>query len=95
MSIDNPYLKPAVPIPFDQLALDQIELAIAALLAESNAAFDSIESDESIRTYDNTLEAMELATENLDRALHKSFTCRIASWLTKNSAKYLIGLCPA
>ncbi|MFT5482024.1 MAG: oligopeptidase A [Halieaceae bacterium] len=68
MNTENPYLKPAVPIPFDQLALDQIEPAIAELLAESNAAFEAIEADESIRTYDNTLEAMELATETLDRA---------------------------
>ena len=64
----NPLIQLGFEIPFDQIEAAQVEPAIDELLARSRAAIDAIATNETPRSYANTLRAVEEATEMLERA---------------------------
>lgn len=65
----NPLLSISFHIPFDQVQPGDVEPAAAELLRESQSNIDAIVNDAAPRTYDNTMLALERATEKLDYAL--------------------------
>ena len=64
----NPLIQLGFEIPFDRIEAEHVEPAIDELLAASRAAVDAIVSQSELCTYDNTLGALEDATESLERA---------------------------
>ena len=60
--------RPLDPIPFDRITAEHIEPAISELTQKARAAIDAIAADTSPPTYDNTLGALERATEGLETA---------------------------
>lgn len=66
---NNPLLKIAFQIPFDQVRPEHVEPAIRRLIADAQANIDAIVADTSDRTFENTMLALERSTENLDYAL--------------------------
>ncbi len=67
--MDNPLLQRDFPIPFDRIRADHVRPAVDALLAESRAAVDAIGAASGPRTFDDTLGALERATERLEHAM--------------------------
>jgi oligopeptidase A len=66
----NPLLTVTHEFPFAELRPDQVEPAIAELLAEAQAKVDAIGADpDRPRTYASTLQALEAATERLEFAM--------------------------
>ena len=65
----NPLIQLGFEIPFDQIEAVHVEPAIDALLTEAQAAVDAIAANDELRTYANTLGALEEATELLERAM--------------------------
>jgi len=63
----NPLIQLGFEIPFDQIEAAQVEPAIDELLARSRVAVDGIVTNEAPRSYANTLNALEEATEMLER----------------------------
>lgn len=68
MSNDNPLLAVALPVPFDAVRAEHIQPAIDTLLATAQARLDSI--DRAPRTYEGTLGALDVATDELDWAMN-------------------------
>lgn len=68
MSDANPFLSLPFAIPFDQMRAEHVEPAMAQLIAEAKARIEAIASLESPRTYENTMHALDHATEPLDIA---------------------------
>jgi oligopeptidase A len=66
----NPLLEIRIPIPFDQIRPEHVEPAIEELLTHSQAAIDAIASGTGPRTFENTLIALDEATERLEYAYH-------------------------
>jgi oligopeptidase A len=66
---DNPLLSVAFHIPFNLVRAEHVEPAVRELLRQSQAQIDDIVRDETPRSFDNTMLALECATENLDYAL--------------------------
>src|ERR1700689_4721827 len=66
---ENPLLSETFHIPFDQLRTEHVEPGIRELIGLSQSHIDKIVGDESPRSFDNTMLALENATENLDYAL--------------------------
>ncbi len=66
---DNPLFEIQFQIPFDRIRAEHVEPGIRELLARSEAKIEAIVADASDRTYDNTMLALERATEELDYAL--------------------------
>ncbi len=66
---DNPLLSVAFHIPFHLIRAEHIEPAVQELLRQSQARIDALVHDGTPRTFDNTMLALERATENLDYAL--------------------------
>jgi oligopeptidase A len=66
---DNPLLTISFHIPFDQIRVEHVEPAIRALLGQSQERIDEVVEDETPRSFDNTMLALERATENLDYAI--------------------------
>lgn len=66
---DNPLLQIQFEIPFDRVRAEHVEPAINELLADANAKVEAIAADSAPRTYDNTLLALEKATERVDYAI--------------------------
>ena len=66
---DNPLLKIAFHIPFDQIQPAHLEPGIRILLDQAQQRIEAIVGDTSDRTYANTMLALEESTENLDYAL--------------------------
>ena len=64
---DNPLLTVAFEIPFDRIRAEHVEPAIDRLISEANEQIDSL-VEAGARTYDNTLGALESATEPLEWA---------------------------
>jgi len=62
---DNPLLSVTFHIPFDQVRAEHVEPGIRELLKQAQAHIDAIVADESPRTFDNTMLALEDSTENL------------------------------
>ena len=65
----NPLIQLGFEIPFDEVEPVHVQPAIDALLADAQAALDTIAGSETPRTYANTLGALEEATEQLERAM--------------------------
>src|ERR1700689_2340073 len=66
---ENPLLSETFHIPFDQLRTEHVEPGIRELIGLSQSHIDKIVGDESPRSFDNTMLALENSTENLDYAL--------------------------
>src|SRR4051812_11220800 len=65
----NPLLQIEFEIPFDRVRAEHVEPAIAELLTDARANIEAIAADTAPRNYDNTLRALEKATEHLDYAI--------------------------
>jgi oligopeptidase A len=65
----NPLIQLGFDIPFDRIEPAQVEPAVDALLASARVAVDAIAQSNQPRTYDNTLGALEDATEALELAM--------------------------
>ena len=61
----NPLLNVTFAVPFDQIRAGHVEPAIDQLLTDTRAKIDEIIALEDARDYDNTLGALEAATEGL------------------------------
>jgi oligopeptidase A len=66
---NNPLLSISFHIPFDQVRVEHVEPAVRELLKQAQQRIDDIIADAGSRTFDNTMLALERATENLDYAL--------------------------
>jgi oligopeptidase A len=67
---ENPLLDaPPGLIPFDRIGAGHVEPALAALLAASRERIETLERASGPRSYENTLQALEDATEALDIAM--------------------------
>ncbi len=66
---ENPLLSISFHIPFDRIRVEHVEPGIAELLRQSRQHIDEFVRDTAPRTFDNTMLALERATENLDYAL--------------------------
>ena len=64
----NPLLTIAFAVPFDRIRAEHVVPAIDELLADARARIDDIIDHEGERNYDNTLAALEEATEKLEWA---------------------------
>ena len=64
----NPLLALKVPVPFDEVRAEHIGPAVETLLTRAQSALDAICAAPSPRTYASTLEALDLATNELDYA---------------------------
>jgi oligopeptidase A len=65
----NPLLSIAFHIPFDKTLPEHVEPGVRTLIEQAQQRIDAIVADESERTFENTMLALEKATENLDYAL--------------------------
>ncbi len=65
----NPLIQLGFEIPFDRIEAEHVEPAIDELLANARKAVDAIVSHSGERSYDDTLGALEDATEALERAM--------------------------
>jgi oligopeptidase A len=65
----NPLLEVQFQVPFDRIQAEDVEPAIDELLQEARAKLEAIASDESPRTYENTMAALEKISERLDYAM--------------------------
>jgi oligopeptidase A len=68
MTSANPLLDVRVPVPFDEVRAEHIEPAVDTLLARAQTTLDAIAAMPSPRTYASTLEALDLATKELEYA---------------------------
>src|ERR1019366_5842300 len=66
---DNPLLHINFEIPFYRVRAEHVEPAIAELLIDARAKIEALAADPALRTYDNTMLALEKATERLDYAM--------------------------
>lgn len=67
--MSNPLLEIRTPIPFEAIRAEHVEEAMETLLADAQACLDRIGAASAVRTYENTLEALDKATERLDYAM--------------------------
>jgi oligopeptidase A len=67
-SSPNPLLAVKVPVPFHEVRPEHILPAVESLLVLAQKTLDSIASSAAPRTYASTLEALDLATNELDYA---------------------------
>jgi oligopeptidase A len=65
----NPLLTIQIPIPFDEVKAEHVEPAMNALLVQAQAAIDGICAATGERTWANTMQAMDDATQSLDYAM--------------------------
>ncbi len=68
MTGSNPLLNLQIPLAFDQVQPEHVAPAFESLIASATARIDGIAAAPEPRTYVNTLEALDHATESLDRA---------------------------
>jgi oligopeptidase A len=66
---ENPLLKIQFEVPFDQVRAEHVEPATHELLADARKRIEAIAASPEPRTYENTLLALEKATEHLDYAV--------------------------
>ena len=69
METENPLLAVRFEVPFDRIKTEHVEPAIAELIADAQGRIDAIPAEAGVRTYENTMLAMERATERLDYAM--------------------------
>ncbi|MDH5676421.1 MAG: M3 family metallopeptidase [Myxococcales bacterium] len=65
----NPLLSIEHPIAFDQIGAEHVRPAVEVLLEDARRSLNALQSDPTDPTYDNTLAALERATERLGRAM--------------------------
>src|SRR5471032_1522713 len=65
----NPLLSVCFHVPFDRIRVEDVEPAMKTLIADAQKHIDEIAADDGERTFENTMLAMERASENLDYAL--------------------------
>ena len=65
----NPLLNLSFRIPFDQIRAQHVQPAVAELLREARQRIDRLAADPEPRSFDNTLMALDAATEPLDEAM--------------------------
>ncbi|HLY15628.1 MAG TPA: M3 family metallopeptidase [Bryobacteraceae bacterium] len=65
----NPLLNLTFAIPFDQIRAEHVQPAIGELLRGARQAIDAVAADPQPRTFENTLRALDAATEPLDEAM--------------------------
>ena len=65
----NPLLNLSFRIPFDQIRAEHVQPAVAGLLRDARQRIDRLAADPEPRTFDNTLMALDAATEPLDEAM--------------------------
>ena len=65
----NPLLSIDTNIPFDSVLAEHIEPAVAQLVEQANQRLTAIGQVDGPRTYENTLSALEKATEDLGKAM--------------------------
>src|ERR1035438_434055 len=65
----NPLLKLSFRIPFDQIRAQHVQPAVTELLRDARQRIDRLAADPEPRTFDNTLMALDAATEPLDEAM--------------------------
>jgi oligopeptidase A len=65
-SSDNPLLSTSFAVPFDRIEAGDVEPAVQSLVGESLRALEAIESAPGVRTFENTLGALDRATERLE-----------------------------
>ena len=68
-TIANPLLQIQFQIPFDQIRAENVEPAIAELLADARAELDRISSEPGPRTFANTMQRLDKLTERLEYAM--------------------------
>lgn len=68
MTANNPLLAIPFAIPFDQIRAGHVEPAITQLIREAKARIEAIAALDGKRTYENTMFALDHATEPLDVA---------------------------
>jgi len=66
---ENPLLKIQFEVPFEQVRAEHVEPATHELLAEARKRIEAIAASPEPRTYENTIFALEKATERLDYAV--------------------------
>jgi oligopeptidase A len=66
---ENPLLTVTYKIPFDRIQASHVEPGVRELIARAQARIDEIVANPAERTYENTMLALESATEDLDFAL--------------------------
>jgi oligopeptidase A len=69
LQTSNPLGEIQFRIPFDQIRAEHVEPATDALLAEAQQRIDALVADQSPRTFENTLLALEAVAEKLEYAL--------------------------
>jgi oligopeptidase A len=67
---NNPLLSISFEIPFDAIKAEHVEPAMKELIAQSAAHIEAIANLAAPRTYDNTMAALDEATEPLDVAIN-------------------------
>ncbi len=65
----NPLLSIQLPIPFSEIKAEHVQPAFEVLLPDAQAKLDAIAADTAPRTYSNTMEAMDEATELVGNAM--------------------------
>ncbi|MCC7496539.1 MAG: M3 family metallopeptidase [Bryobacterales bacterium] len=65
----NPLLEMEFAIPFDQIHAAHVEPAVRQLLAGARAAIGALAASTGPRTYANTMQVLDRATENLEYAM--------------------------
>lgn len=66
---DNPLLSVSFLIPFDRVRPEHVEPGVKALLVEAEKHIGALVRDQSSRTFENTMLALEDSTRNLDYGL--------------------------
>ena len=66
---DNPLLSYRYEIPFDEIRAEHVEPAVDALLARARERLEKVKNLTDPRSYDNTLRALDEATEELEHAM--------------------------
>src|ERR1041385_2997094 len=66
---DNPLLDLSFEIPFDRIRAAHVEPGISALIADARRKLEAIENVAGERTYDDTVGALDRATERLEVAM--------------------------
>ena len=68
-TISNPLLQIQFQIPFDQIRAENVEPAIAGLLADTRAELERLTSEPGARTFANTMQRLDHLTERLEHAM--------------------------
>jgi oligopeptidase A len=67
--MSNPLVNLSFPIPFDEIKAEHIEPAIQKLVAQCESRLEEIAALDGPRTWDNTMQALDSLTSNLDQAM--------------------------